>query len=53
MFDIVDGHHQSLPLGSDLSAFFNSDTSEGKDQLDRDEKIDFSKLEPLNPDGYM
>ena len=28
-------------------------TSEVEGQLNRDEKIDFSKLEPLNPDGYM
>ena len=53
MFDIVDGHHQSLPLGSGSSAFFNRGTSEVEGQLNRDEKIDFSKLEPLNPDGYM
>ena len=52
MFHTIDGHHQSLELPNS-EAFLNNDMTDSEDHWNRDSDIDFSKLEPLNPNGYM
>ena len=52
MFHIVDGHHQALQMPAS-KALWTDDANDGKSPSQRDEKIDFSKMEPLNPNGYM
>lgn len=52
MFHTIDGNHQSLEVPNS-EALLNNDMTDGKDQWNRASDIDFSKLEPLNPNGYM
>ena len=52
MFHIVDGHHQALQMPASKT-LWTDDANDGKSPSQRDEKIDFSKMEPLNPNGYM
>lgn len=52
MFHIVDGRHQTLqmPASKGLQTF---EADNWKSPSERDEKIDFAQMEPLNPNGYM
>lgn len=52
MFHVVNGQHQILqyPAAESLLADAMTDS---EDQRDRISEADFSKLDPLNPNGYM
>ena len=52
MFHVIDGHHLDLrvPVSESLLA---ENTTFGLRQLVRVSNVDFSKLEPLNANGYM
>jgi hypothetical protein len=51
MFHVVEGKHQIVVIPQSRSLSNNDELFE--DSHSKGTKIDFSKLEPLNPNGYM
>ena len=54
MFHFVDGKNRIVQVPQ-LSSFLidDGDDDDGKDKQQNNSKVDFSKLDPLNPNGYM